>query len=543
MKKILCAILAVAMLLALGACGSKKATYEDAGWYDIFSLDDGETTLTSADLAGMDWAISLQLNDGGTGVLDMDDGDVTDLTWQDGSITVDGDTVEYVLAGGMLTLDLSDSDGTLIMIFKKGAAPAEESAAGGGLTSRFKNAAAGTAASGGMTGTYKLVGMQAGEEITSREDIEALEALDMTVRLYLNEDGTGILNMYGDEMAVTWSDDAMTLDGGPLNFSQDGSTLVLSLEDESLTFEKISDTVDMEAPAAEPAAEEPPAEEPPAEEPAPAAAGFEPVTGTLGSDGEYTVTILGAEYFTDSDDKDAVRFYYDFTNNSGEATSAWSPLYYAAEEDGYELVTTYAWSEDDVDEYGNDDLRIQPGITIRCIKEYSFKPDGGAMTFTLSDWDDNEVTATFDPAALPGRPDALPIAPIADPQFFLNYEASGSAEEYSVAITGAEVAEGDSWYSDEYTEVIRAFFDFTNNGSEATSCWWATNVTAYQDGVELETGYPEEDADSDDAFETDIEPGESISCSKCWALRSDSPVEVVFSTWDGVICAGTFYFE
>ena len=91
--------------------------------------------------------------------------------------------------------------------------------------------------------------------------------------------------------------------------------------------------------------------------------------------------------------------------------------------------------------------------------------------------------------------------------------------------------------------MVRVYFTFTNTGTEATSCWWATNVYAYQDGVELDIGFPEDDVQSDDDFDVDVQPGESITCSRCWVVRSESPVEIVFQTWEGVVAADTFYFQ
>lgn len=552
MKRFFCIFLAVVMVFALGACGksSAPATYNDAGYYEIFSMDDGEDVMSASDFADLDWTVFLQLNEDGTGVLDMDDGDRDEFTWQDGSITYEGQNTPYTLAGSMLTLDLTDSDGTFVMIFKKGTAPAaEETASTGGLAGRFAqnkgDAApaedapieddAPAAANDDVVGTYRLAAMTGADEDdnVTAEDLEMMESLGMIVRLYMNEDGTGSLDMYGEVMELEWDASSITVDGEPAGYTYGGGILTISEDGESLVFEKISDEVDASAPAV------PDDFEP--TEGAPLSGGdFTPVGGDIG---DYHVEILGAEYFLDSDGEDAVRFYYDFTNNSDETTSAWWPLYFEAEEDGYKLTYTYASYEDDVPEYGNEDRDVQPGCTIRCIDEYSFRPDGSVLTYTLYRSDEGEVTATFDPQALPGRPGDWTPELIEDPQFYLDYPSEGSCDDAYVAITGAELAEEDSWYGDG--QVIRVYFDFTNYDDDEAYIESATTITAFQDGIELKYGYAEERIDSDSAYYDDIPSGESASVSYCWEVRTGSPVEIVVEDWwnDTVICAGTFYLD
>ena len=451
MKKLLCAILAAAMLLTLCACGGagKKDTHNDAGYYTIFSVDEGDDTLTQADFESMDWNIFLQLNDDGTGVLDMDDGDVTELTWKDGTINDGTGDLPYVLAGGMLTLDLSDSDGTFVMIFKKGAAPAD----------------------------------------TPEETGETTAAASFADR-----------------------------------FSRAGN----NTED---TAEVAEDKEKVEEDTA-------PAED---KKPSAPAGDFTPVSGDIG---DYHVEVVAAEPFLDSDGKDAVRFYYDFTNNSDKVVASGWELNFAAEEDGYELVTTYASYEDDVPEYGNDSLAVQPGVTIRSIREYSFRPDGSEITFTVSDYDSDELVATFDPKSLPGRPGDWTPEINPEPGFFTgDISDDGSSEYAHVYIDRAQRVSEASWSGDG--KVIRVYFDYTNLEEEESYFTSNCTVRAYQDGIELKYGSPAEDEDSDDYDYTDIAPGESISVSRCWLLRSDSPVEIAVTDWwsDEIICGCTFTFE
>lgn len=278
----------------------------------------------------------------------------------------------------------------------------------------------------------------------------------------------------------------------------------------------------------EQAVEEPaekPAEEP-EEEPA---AAFEPVCATIGG---YDVSIVGAELFEDTDDKDAIRVYWDFTNTSDETTYASCDLSIFMEQEGFELAYTYDDYEDDVPEYGNNSLDLRPGTSIRCIEEYNCKADGDLISFTIYNWYDEEdaVTVEFDPKNLPGRPEAdLETQTVDDPQWLGDCASEGYVGENAyVVIDTAEIVDG--WDSGE--EVIRVYFEFTNESDEAASMWWATYYRAFQDGIELEEDWAEVDVDEDENMSLDIEPGETIYCSNCWELRSDSPVEIeVYDSW------------
>ena len=93
-------------------------------------------------------------------------------------------------------------------------------------------------------------------------------------------------------------------------------------------------------------------------------------------------------------------------------------------------------------------------------------------------------------------------------------------EEFEVSIDRCEFVE-------EYGQkMIRVYYTFTNQSDEETSFWMATYVEALQDGVQLLTGWSSEDVESDENMDVDIAPGETITASECYVLRSDSPVEV-----------------
>ena len=390
--------------------------------------------------------------------------------------------------------------------------------------------------------------------------------LGMDIYMELEEKGEGII-FFEEEADLEWTiEDEETLilevDGDEIEAEYAEGVIILELEDVGTMWfvgedaelpEDVQEDLEegglgglleglmgeTEEPAVEeePATEEAaPVEEEPAEEEAAAPAEFAPVSGSF--DG-CDVTIVGAEAIVDIDGKDAIRVYYDFTNTSDESTTAWGDLYFSAEQDGYEAINTYCASEDDAAEYGNDDLYLRPGVSIRCVEEYTMKPDGGPLTFSITDyWEEEFVTVDFDPANLPGAPTTpLEIEPIMTPTWTDSLSDAGTiSEKYDIYIDTAELCE-----SADGEPQIRIFFEFTNNSEEATSAWMALSAVAYQDGVQIESDFWA-DSETDVAYGEDVEPGETAYCSITYFLRNDvSPIEIEFSNWsaDNVGC----YFE
>lgn len=284
--------------------------------------------------------------------------------------------------------------------------------------------------------------------------------------------------------------------------------------------------------APEPLPEEPPVEaaEEISEALPPAEIDPEPVSGDLG---EYHVTILAAEDFVNIEGEPAIRFYYDFTNNSDSAAIAWAVLSAEARQDDYELVTAYAEYLMDVPEYSNDSLRIQPGMTIRCVREYDFKPLGGMLEFTISDlMGTQEITMRFDPNALQGRPTPLEMPSVEEPQWLQGISADCEKENYSVRFHGYELT------TDGAGEpAVRVLWEYTNQSDIPTAFFYDLNIVAFQDGVELQYAWMEESTQEELNAMEEIQPGESLVVSSVYELRSESPVEFhVEALWESTVC-------
>jgi hypothetical protein len=220
---------------------------------------------------------------------------------------------------------------------------------------------------------------------------------------------------------------------------------------------------------------------------------------------------------------------YTFTNNSDTMTSAWSSLMLGAAQDGYTLVETYASSEDDAPEYGNNSTDVRPGVTIPCEAEFQYKPSGGKVVFTVSEYDSEEsMEAELDPQALTGRPADMPeLEKVPNPSWVADCETEGTyQDDFYISITGYEIVDG---YDGK---VLRVYLDFTNNSKEATSFLMNAAYRAVQDGAALPYDFPEDGVAEDDNSSVDVAPGDTLTIAFCFGLRSDSPVE--FEVYDGM---------
>ena len=256
---------------------------------------------------------------------------------------------------------------------------------------------------------------------------------------------------------------------------------------------------------------------------------------------EFAISIAGAEHFIDYEGRDAIRIYYDFTNLSNESIAAYSLASVFVSQDDYEQVSTYASFEDDVPEFGNDSLKLRPGVTIRCIAEYSMKLTGGPITVKFYDYwaEEGELVVQFDPQNLPGRPAEWEIAPIVEPPWVVELPGEGIYDEdYYISIDAAEMVDG------EDGTVVRIYYTFTNNSDETTTFWMEAYPEAYQDGVELMTAYAAEDVPEDANSHVDVAPGESIVATTIHDVRNGNPVEIEFTDyWTGESFGVMFYWE
>ncbi len=321
--------------------------------------------------------------------------------------------------------------------------------------------------------------------------------------ILIGADGRGTFAYEGEELAIDWS-----LDGSVFTFEDEDGNLFDGYYYDGTIEGCYGDTYDYIFEAAEGVGA--------AQRPLPTG-DFSPVSGRVG---DHKLSVLGAEHFEDWDGEEAIRFYYEFTNGSDETMSAGYDIMVTALQNGEELEYTFANYDEYAPEDGHEYLDVRPGVSIRCVAEFNYEPSDGAVVFLLQDWGvDETLEAVFDPARLPGRPaGGVDYAPVSDP--VTDLPDSGVIETGRYTIESMELTEG---WEDE--ELIRIYCLYENNGDEDNSFFMDIDYRAMQDGVELSEGSAADDVDEDWNYTEDIEPGDSIRCSRVYELRSDSPVE------------------
>jgi hypothetical protein len=360
-----------------------------------------------------------------------------------------------------------------------------------------------TAAKDSPAGSYKLTGyVENGEE----QDLSALEELGMVFYLVLDEDGTGYMDVVGEQTNLKWDENTFTdEDGAASQYTYENGVLKLSTEDGEMTFTRLTDSelaYYQEHGSGFPEGES-----------------FE----GEGEIGEYYVRIVGAEALEDDDGDPAIRIWYDFVNQSDEVVAPWTALYTTAQQNGEDLDFTYL--NDDVPESGNNALGVAPGYTARCTALYEYDPALGTISVAISEFMGNSVTAELDPNALPGAPEYDGPAWEEDPA--MPAYMAGVAETGE----GVEILGYDTTTDYDGEDVIVVHFRFTNTGESDDSFFSAFTNYAVQDGFGLESSMCDDYSDEQDNAITDIAPGESIDCAVVYLPRTGDPFAVVLKNF------------
>lgn len=121
-KRALALLLTALMLLAMTACGgassgsSNAAAAPEVGKYAIYEVKSDDVTINGDMLKtlGMDTS-SLELRADGTASMTLVDESTDNMTWGDGKLTADGESIDYKYDDGFLTISLDSEQIT----FKK----------------------------------------------------------------------------------------------------------------------------------------------------------------------------------------------------------------------------------------------------------------------------------------------------------------------------------------------------------------------------------------------------------------------------------------
>ena len=262
--------------------------------------------------------------------------------------------------------------------------------------------------------------------------------------------------------------------------------------------------------------------EPIATEPVVTEPTFEPIVFTVG---DHSVSLVGAEHITTQDGYDAIRIYYDFTNSTDHTRSIAESFTVEAYQHGD--LCMFGYTEYDPEfspKYEVSDLYIRPGCTVRSVAQFEVDMGGEAVSVVFCDYVSSDTyTVSIEPGNLPGAPEGeLPTRPVDHPAWTEGLSDGGVYNgEYYCYIDRATFA-----YDYDGQEMLKVIFEFTNNSAEETSFWAMSYLFAYQDGVQLRVGIPEEMTAEDEAYYSMVSPGETVSVAVNFILRSQSPVEI-----------------
>lgn len=116
--------------------------------------------------------------------------------------------------------------------------------------------------------------------------------------------------------------------------------------------------------------------------------------GVINFDGEdFNVTYTRHELGTDYEGKPCLYYYYTFTNNGDENTSALVTAYIQCFQNGVECESAITMDSNEfIDNYSKD---LQPGNSLEVCEVFSLQDSENEVTIEASDWlslDDNKDT-------------------------------------------------------------------------------------------------------------------------------------------------------
>ena len=271
--------------------------------------------------------------------------------------------------------------------------------------------------------------------------------------------------------------------------------------------------------------------------------------------GNARIKIVGSELTKSDEDEDVLRIYYEYTNTENTARGHYpntAVKFLSVTQDGNDCqdVSFTGYDEATIPEDLNSHLYVQPGRTMRNTMCFLCDPNGGPVKVScyvmIGSWmyeEDKIEPFEFevDPANLMGAPAPFVLPPITDPTYTDGMDASGvnGYSENEISINGLELTK-----DDKGVDVVRVKLTVTNNGEESMSPALICDLELYQDGIGLP--YPttwdmEEPTAEDEAYETELEPGETVECNALYYLRNKNPVEAVVEASDGDVTLGACF--
>ena len=93
----------------------------------------------------------------------------------------------------------------------------------------------------GVPGAYKMGDIDYGEEEVDEDAKALMDSMISSMYLYLYEDGTGALSVFGSEAEVEWNEKTISIDGDEAPYTwEDGVLSIAGDSEESMTFVKMT---------------------------------------------------------------------------------------------------------------------------------------------------------------------------------------------------------------------------------------------------------------------------------------------------------------
>ena len=241
-----------------------------------------------------------------------------------------------------------------------------------------------------------------------------------------------------------------------------------------------------------------------------------------GNLGEYEVTIGDYEFVQDYKGNPAILIHYTFTNNSEDNRNAMFSISCKAFQNGIGLHEATI-SDESIHDSSNSMKKIQPGTTIELTEAYILSSDTAPVEFYIEEsvsFDNAKLGKTFEVSS--GGTTILSTAPNADSAIELG--------NYSISINSYSITTD---YKGVPTLVL--YLGYTNNSSGDTPFYTAVEVTAFQDGIELESAFSvDEDIPEIHAAYLNVLPGVGHGVAVAFLLSSetslvDIEIEPMFS--------------
>ena len=246
---------------------------------------------------------------------------------------------------------------------------------------------------------------------------------------------------------------------------------------------------------------------------------------------DFTYRIIGADFAKNTKDQDVLIVWYEFKADDDEETDFAGNDEFLVLQDGSLKSEDYsnldAKYKDALYDTYNDGCAVLPGYTVRAAKVFKASRTGSAIEIGISPytvgksefWD----RALFEPNAMPGAPKDSFVYPPMDTAFAeaLPIEATYYTNRYGitrrVSIDSVERTEKSGYQLLKVTYTER----YEDGGEKKYPMHFSYEYSVYQNGISLPLVYGDENG------EKNLSPGEEVTVTLTYLLRTEDPVVVV----------------